>query len=548
MNYFTIHGARGSHPVSGGRYRRYGGHTSCFSLETPSGLLIIDAGSGLASLSNELAQRTTLPPITILFTHFHIDHLLGLTAFKPLLRKDAHITLMADASQARDWRRALTTITGKPFWPLGLLESGATIRLEDLPRRGRSEIMGPLQLYGIDISWCPVWHPQRCVSYRLTLGGQSIVLGTDREQGEAHLDPVFQAFCQGADVLIHDAQYTPEEHASRPGWGHSTWEEGARLAAAMQAQQLILTSHDPSRSDEEIDRLVEQAKRVFARTRAAKEEMIVGKSTEERAEAKPLEARTLYHIAVGSGARDDTPEDAPLVFRYTFKFNDGTTKVLTVQLHPKTLELIQPVRPSYPPWTALPHCKCTHCPLRDEEHPTCPAATSFVEIVEHFGRFISTETVHVTIESDARTYVKRAPLPEAISSLMGLLMVTSGCPVMAKLRPMVRHHLPFATLEETKYRVLSMYLMAQYFAEQHGRPPDWGMHELPKLYEEVHRVNMEFFKRLSEMNIEDASLNAIVRLDTMADSVSFTLDQPTLEEFEELFRPHFDSAIEGKSA
>ncbi len=105
---------------------------------------------------------------------------------------------------------------------------------------------------------------------------------------------------------------------------------------------------------------------------------------------------------------------------------------------------------------------------------------------------------------------------------------------------MVRHHLPFATLEETKYRVFSMYLLAQFFAQQHGRTPDWDLKDLPNLYAEIRQVNRDFFKRLSEMQLEDASLNAIVRLDTLADSISFSMDQQTHDEFAELFQMYLD--------
>ena len=92
--------------------------------------------------------------------------------------------------------------------------------------------------------------------------------------------------------------------------------------------------------------------------------------------------------------------------------------------------------------------------------------------------------------------------------------------------------------KETRYRVLSMYLLAQYFAGRNGQKPDWTLGDLPKLYEEIHQVNLEFFKRLSEMNIEDANLNAIVRLDTFGQSVSFAIDAQLLEDLERVFESY----------
>jgi len=268
MATFTIHGARGSYPVDGAAYGRYGGSTSCFSLETAQGLLVVDAGTGIAALGDELDRRPALPPITILLTHLHLDHIVGVPSFKPLLKKGASVTFMADSGVGGDWRRMLTTIAGKPLWPVDLLEFGAAIRFEDLPA-------GPFTRYGVRILRCPVWHPQGCVSYRLEADGRAIIVATDREHGDAALDAGFLPLCRGADVLIHDAQYTPEEYLSRKGWGHSTWEDGARVAAASGVKRLILVSHDPGRSDDAVDRIVAQAQQVFPKTVAGAERMIV---------------------------------------------------------------------------------------------------------------------------------------------------------------------------------------------------------------------------------------------------------------------------------
>jgi phosphoribosyl 1,2-cyclic phosphodiesterase len=268
MATFTIHGARGSYPVDGAAFRRYGGSTSCFSLETAQGLLVVDAGTGIAALGDALSRRPALPPITILLTHLHLDHIIGIPSFRPLFRKEASVTFMADPACAGDWQGALTTVAGKPFWPVELLNFGAAIRFEDLPE-------GPLSRYGVRVTRRQARHPQGCLSYRLEADGRAIVIATDREHGDAGLDAGARELCQGADVLIHDAQYTPEEYAGRRGWGHSTWEHGARLAVESRVKRLILVSHDPGRSDEEVDRIVAQARAVFPQTIAGAEGMVV---------------------------------------------------------------------------------------------------------------------------------------------------------------------------------------------------------------------------------------------------------------------------------
>ena len=268
MDTFTIHGVRGSYPVAGARYNRYGGSTSCFSLETPEGLFIVDAGTGIAALGEALHQRASLPPITILLTHVHLDHLIGIPSLKPLFRKEARVTFMGDAASSPGWRATLQTVIGRPLWPINLSEFGATIQFEELPD-------GPLRRYGVTITRCPIWHPQGGLSYRLQTPERAIVIGTDREHGHPQLDARFLEFCRGADVLLHDAQFTLEEFPSRKGWGHSTAQESARVAAAAQVGRLILVSHDPSHPDDQLDRIVEQAKQVFPNTVGGCEQMVL---------------------------------------------------------------------------------------------------------------------------------------------------------------------------------------------------------------------------------------------------------------------------------
>ena len=147
--------------------------------------------------------------------------------------------------------------------------------------------------------------------------------------------------------------------------------------------------------------------------------------------------------------------------------------------------------------------------------------------------------MEVCVETEARRYVKSTSLQEALSSLIGLHMVTSGCPVMGKLKPLVRHHLPFARAEETTYRVLSMYSLAQFFVARHGKPPDWMFKNLTAMYQAIHVVNEHFSRRLSEISTGDASLNALVMLDLFAQTITFSIDENALDELELLFEPYF---------
>lgn len=509
-----IHGARGSYPVSGPTFLRYTGHTSCFSLSLPRGLLIVDAGTGIASLGDTLAAQKTLPPITILLTHLHFDHVIGLTAFKPLMRSDARVSIMTHPGQIADWQDALRRMLDGPYWPSKPLDGPAALRFVDL--QGDA-----MDLYGAKVSWCPVQHPQGCLSYRLDMPDGAIVIATDRECGHPDLDARFLAFCRGAGVLIHDAQYTPEEHQSRQGWGHSTWEQAARVAAEAGVGQLWLTSHDPARSDDDIDAIVEQARRIFPATRAATESLRLP----DPSAVRPMAA--------------EAPADS-LAFTYRFRFQDGTERFFAIQVDRATLTLAPPPRQTLPGWTALSYHQCANCPLQKMDDARCPAAVSLIDVMDLFSGAVSFEEVDVTIHTEARTYAKHTSLQQAVSSLIGLLMVTSGCPVMGKLKPMVRFHLPFATDEETKYRVLSMYLLAQFFIEKRGGQPDWKLQRLTQLYEEIRLVNHHFAKRLSDASQGDAPINALVILDSFADSITFSVDERMLNDLEQLFASYIE--------
>ena len=175
--------------------------------------------------------------------------------------------------------------------------------------------------------------------------------------------------------------------------------------------------------------------------------------------------------------------DQTLTYNYTFKLENEAAKTFDVHLDDKTLSALQPQRDSHPEWTALSCCKCPNCPLDEEEHPHCPIAVNLVEPVEFFKAMPSYQEIDVRLETDERTYTKQTTVQKGLSSLLGIYMVTSGCPVMDKLRPMVRFHLPFATPQETAYRAVAMYLLAQYFLHRRGKEPDWELKDLIRLYE-----------------------------------------------------------------
>lgn len=274
MHKFTIRGARGSMPVCNRNVLRYGGSTTCFSMQTDKGLIVFDSGTGIASLSRDLSQLAELPPTTILFTHFHLDHVIGLPLFAPLYNPRARISFMGDSARKDNWQTTLRSLFSRPYWPSSLTSCGAAKCFECLPADQNF-----LELYGARVSWCPVSHPQGCLSYRVEYGDSCIVIATDHEHTQSDLAAGFVEFCHGADILIYDAMYTPDEYVGHIGWGHGNWQQGVQLVLEAGAGELILTHHETTRTDSEIDGIVRQSRAFFPRTRAAGENMVLSSSS-----------------------------------------------------------------------------------------------------------------------------------------------------------------------------------------------------------------------------------------------------------------------------
>jgi uncharacterized protein DUF6901 len=229
----------------------------------------------------------------------------------------------------------------------------------------------------------------------------------------------------------------------------------------------------------------------------------------------------------------DSSNNETIRFHYTFEFPDSTEKEFEVQLNAKTLELVTKKDPPKPAWTKLKYQQCEHCPLGDE-HEYCPVAVNLSALVESFKDSVSYENTKVRVQTNERIYEKATTLQKGLSSIIGMYMVTSACPVMDKLRPMVRFHLPFGSMEETVYRAVSMYLTAQYLLMRKGKTPDWDLKKLVEIYKAVTHVNRGISNRLSSASEEDANMNAVVILSAYAEMVPFSIEH-RLAELEYIF-------------
>lgn len=228
-------------------------------------------------------------------------------------------------------------------------------------------------------------------------------------------------------------------------------------------------------------------------------------------------------------------EKENLVFSYTFTKEDGSIKIFEITLDTHTLELIHEPLSKLPDWTDLEFSKCPNCPLTKEQTSSCPIAANIVEMAEVFKDSKSFENANVQITTSQREYSKEASLQQGVSSMLGIIMVTAGCPILSKLRPMARFHLPFASIEETIYRAVSMYLVKQYFKDQDGKDPDWELNGLMDIYNEIHDVNKAFFKRLSSIKGKDANVNALIILDNFANYINFSIDRNKLSKIKWMF-------------
>jgi hypothetical protein len=173
----------------------------------------------------------------------------------------------------------------------------------------------------------------------------------------------------------------------------------------------------------------------------------------------------------------------------------------------------------------LNHKKCGNCSLDESKHTYCPIALNFANIAEPFKDMLSHEMVTVTVRTDERTFSKQLMIQHGLSPLVGIIMTTSGCPVMEYLKPMVRFHLPFASLDETVFRMVCMYLMVQYYRNQDGKPAEWNIDGLMQAYAQVSIVNRDFAVRLRDAAKKDANINALVNLDCFAAMMPFAAEE-----------------------
>ena len=206
----------------------------------------------------------------------------------------------------------------------------------------------------------------------------------------------------------------------------------------------------------------------------------------------------------------------PYSIVYDFFLNDGQKKTFAVRLDSETISLIRPASGLKPDWTKLEYEQCRNCPLDSASQPYCPVAVNIADIVVEFKDMLSTEECKVRCWTPERTYLKKTSITEGITSLFGIIMATSDCPILEFLKPMARFHLPFSTAEETTVRATSLFLLRLYFEAGKKSFPTNAINRFEGHYTQVKLVNEGLFKRISTVGNEDADKNAIVMLHSLS--------------------------------
>lgn len=261
----TFHGVRGSYPVSGRSFLAFGGSTSCVEIQAGGRLIICDAGTGIIDLGRRLARggRGSRRELILLISHAHYDHIQGLPFFRPAYMPGFSLRIFGPRLLGCEFESVLSRSIRAPFFPVDLHEMGAprTIRTLDADESIRLPRLAGAPAVTIRVSR-NTSHPRGGVAnYRVECGGRAVVYATDVEPAGRSAARLAR-FATGADLLIHDAQYLPEEYdgagpgrASTRGWGHSTYPMAARTAREAGARGLALFHHDPSHDDDAVRRI-----------------------------------------------------------------------------------------------------------------------------------------------------------------------------------------------------------------------------------------------------------------------------------------------------
>lgn len=238
-------GTRGSLPMNTPEHKIYGGNTSCVSVRSGEHLAIFDAGSGLIHLGSQLAEHN-VRDIDICFSHFHSDHICGLPFFKPFFSPACTVRLHSFGDNEATLEEAVSSYLSRPIFPITLQDFSATVSFVHHQEDER------LNLGNLSIDALAIPHPGGAHALRAYAEKKTFIYATDTEHEPGKTNHDLVAFMRNADLAIYDCTFDDSEFEQKRGWGHSTWQEGVRLAKQAEVKQFGVFHHEPERTDAQL--------------------------------------------------------------------------------------------------------------------------------------------------------------------------------------------------------------------------------------------------------------------------------------------------------
>jgi phosphoribosyl 1,2-cyclic phosphodiesterase len=263
-------GVRGSIACPGPDTVRYGGNTSCVEIRCGSRLMIFDGGTGLRLLGNELLDNGRAVELDMFYSHTHFDHICGLPFFAPCYDARSRIRIWAGHLNGMRIETVLKKMMAAPLFPIPMGIFTAKLNFVDF---AAGSTLDPQP--GIRLATAPLNHPNGATGYRVEYRGKAVAYITDTEHRPGRPDANVLGLIDRADIMIYDATYTDAEYPGHKDWGHSTWEEGVRLADAARARTLVIFHHDPGHDDAFMDRIATAAAAVRPGTIVAQEGLVL---------------------------------------------------------------------------------------------------------------------------------------------------------------------------------------------------------------------------------------------------------------------------------
>ena len=255
-------GSRGQIPVSGPEYNKYGGDTTCLEIITNSGeLIIVDSGSGIRHLGSRLLEEKKRK-INIIFTHLHLDHILGFPFFAPVYNRLFSITIYGCPFNIASFQEALHGMMQAPYFPVDLNNLPCRIKYKDI-------LTQSFKIGSVHIKPIVLNHPNGGLGFRFEENGAVFVFLTDNELGYdfpgAQPFEIYREFCKGADLLIHDAEFDKDEYTKFKAWGHSLYTDAVDLAIKAGVKKLGLFHINNKRTDRQVDSMVRESCKLIAK-------------------------------------------------------------------------------------------------------------------------------------------------------------------------------------------------------------------------------------------------------------------------------------------